>query len=303
MRGPGMVAAGVMLEGPEPWPGALRVADAKEARQVVRSLAAEGVDFIKIGTGVQRDAYAAIAAEAKRIGLPFAGHVPRHMTAVEAGEAGQRSIEHLMGLPADCFADQGPGGSCRGVLARLAALSTWQVPTLVAWRNRLQRHTPAVRTRVELRSVPELLQRWEADTETQLRDRPPAQPDASGRAFNGYVHVVGAMRDAKVPLLAGTDCANPYTVPGFDLHEELRLLVKAGLSPLEALASATALPARFIGTSDEVGTIEPAKLANLVLLEADPLADIANTRRIAAVILNGAVIHRSELDRLLQVEP
>jgi imidazolonepropionase-like amidohydrolase len=300
VRGPRIVAAGVMLDGAPPWPGTRRVADADEARRAVRTLAAERVDFVKVGTAVGRDAYLALAAEAKRAGLPFAGHVPRGMTALEVGAAGQRSIEHLMGLPEDCFAPQGPGDPCRGALARLAELGTWQVPTLVAWRNRLQRHTPAVRRRPELRLVPELFQRWEAETEAQLRARPAATPDTSGDSFDGFRRVVGAMKAARIPLLAGTDCGNPYTVPGFDLHEELRLLVSAGLSPLEALTTATAAPARFLGLSDDVGTIGPGRRADLVLLEADPLAQIENTRRIASVIMGGAVIDRPELDRMRQ---
>ena len=106
-----------------------------------------------------------------------------------------------------------------------------------------------------------------------------------------------------VPLLAGTDCGNAYIVPGFSLHDELALLVQAGLSPLEALASATSEVARFLGQQDEFGTVEPGKRADLVLLNRDPLANIRNTRTIDSVILNGRLYGRSDLSRLLnQVE-
>ena len=107
------------------------------------------------------------------------------------------------------------------------------------------------------------------------------------------------MMRSGVPLLAGSDEPNPWVIPGFALHDELALLVQGGLTPLEALQAATVNPARFLEATDSLGAIAPGKLADLVLLDADPLADIHNTSRIAVVIVNGRVFTRPELDQLL----
>jgi imidazolonepropionase-like amidohydrolase len=108
-----------------------------------------------------------------------------------------------------------------------------------------------------------------------------------------------AMHRAGVQILAGTDTMMPYVVPGFSLHEELALLVEAGLTPLESLRTATLSPAKFLGKSESMGTIERGKVADLVLLDANPLLDIANTRRIGAVVLNGRYLPRATLDSTL----
>jgi imidazolonepropionase-like amidohydrolase len=110
---------------------------------------------------------------------------------------------------------------------------------------------------------------------------------------------VKQLNAAGVLILAGTDLGNPLLVPGVSLHQELELLVEAGLTPLEALRSATLNPARFLAATDSLGTIESGKLADLVLIEANPLENIANTRKIAAVVLDGRYFDRRALDDLL----
>ena len=258
-RGPQMVAAGVMLDGPEPWPGTLGVADPAAGREIVRWLREQDVDFVKVGTGITPDCYRAVVAEARRLGLSVAGHVPEAMTAIEVADLGQRSIEHVMGLPADCFTDPIPGPGCDAALHALAASGVWSVPTLVAWK---------------------------AAALGDDRRLPDADPDSFAR----LLAVVGAMHGAGIPILTGSDCGVPDVVPGASLHQELGLLVEAGLSPREALAAATTGPARFLGISATHGTIEVGKRADLVLLAADPLDDISNTARISAVLVGGHLI-------------
>jgi imidazolonepropionase-like amidohydrolase len=107
------------------------------------------------------------------------------------------------------------------------------------------------------------------------------------------------MRRAGVEFLAGTDVFNPYCFPGFSLHDELVLLVSAGLNQMEALQAATLNPARFFGKEKELGTIEEGKIADLVLLEANPLVDISNTQKINAVIVRGKLIPKSEVQQML----
>jgi imidazolonepropionase-like amidohydrolase len=123
------------------------------------------------------------------------------------------------------------------------------------------------------------------------------------RAFQKYLEVVGGLRRAGVEIIAGTDTLNPYCFPGFSLHDEMALLVRAGLSPLEALQAATRNAARFLGKLDSLGTIETGKIADLILLDANPLDDIGNTKKINAVVMNGRLLDRKALDQMLnQVE-
>ena len=112
--------------------------------------------------------------------------------------------------------------------------------------------------------------------------------------------LIAPLNRAGVPILAGTDLANPYVYPGFGLHDELGLLVRAGLTPAEALRTATINPARFLGVTDSLGVVAPGKIADLVLLDANPLQNIANTRKIRAVIQGGRLLDRHALDGLLR---
>jgi imidazolonepropionase-like amidohydrolase len=127
----------------------------------------------------------------------------------------------------------------------------------------------------------------------------PRNDEIQMRLFQHDVEIVKAMRAAKVPLLAGTDTPNPYTYPGFSLHEELELLVSAGLSPMEALQTATLRAAEFFGVGHLFGSVEAGKIANLVLLDANPLEDIRNTQKIWGVVLRGRYLDRAQLDELL----
>jgi imidazolonepropionase-like amidohydrolase len=119
------------------------------------------------------------------------------------------------------------------------------------------------------------------------------------KMFKRNLELVGAMHRAGVEFLAGTDVLNPYCFPGFSLHDELELLVNAGLSPMAALQTATRNPARYLDQEKDFGTVAQGKLADLVLLEADPLKDIQNTRKIASVIVAGKLLTRETLDKLL----
>src|SRR5207249_3334402 len=127
----------------------------------------------------------------------------------------------------------------------------------------------------------------------------PAEDVAAWRTiFPAALRLVGEMRRAGVRLIAGTDAGSTYDLPGSDLHNELGLLVLAGLSPLEALTAATHNAAQAVGWEDRSGTVAVGKLADLVLLEANPLADMANTRRIAAVVTRGRLLDAAELERM-----
>jgi imidazolonepropionase-like amidohydrolase len=276
MQGPHIIASGPFVDGPHPaWPNSIAVDTPDDARTAVRHLKEAGADFVKVYSLLPRPAYFAIADESRRQRIPFAGHVPLSVTAEEASDAGQLTIEHI----ADLMRCPNPEDLSR----RLAVNGTWVVPTLVV----LQRAANMAPSRLD--TVPAVIrQGWEHALP------PVVDPSAFRKALN----IVGAMQSHGVRLLAGTDTPAPYVVPGFSLHDELALLVRAGLTPMQALRTATRNPAEATGVLASRGTIEPGKIADLVLLEADPLADIANTTRIATVVLRGQPIPKASLEAM-----
>ncbi len=319
LLGPHIVAAGAMVDGPKPrWPAAVTATNEDEGREAVRSLKKRGADFIKVYDKLPRPAYFAIADEAKKQGLPFAGHVPVAVSVVEASDAGQQSIEHLTGVLLACAADEADlrkevreqwdvrlqvkalagyrEDKAQALFTRFAKNGTAHCPTLTVLRalaflddkeftadDRVKYITPYLRTM--------LYPKGAVAGPEDFADRK--------KVFQKYLAVVGAMRKAGVVLLAGTDTPNPYCFPGFSLHDELGLLVRAGLTPMEALQAATRNPAQYLGRSKELGTVEAGKIADLVLLDANPLEDIGNTRRIAAVVVGGKLLRREALRAML----
>ena len=190
---------------------------------------------------------------------------------------------------------------CAGVFAHLARKGTWRVPTLaVHYQGPMARlGDTLVIANPRLRYVGSgIMEGWRRPLPTV----PPRTADDSAaiRAVARLsVAIPGAMHRAGVPLLAGTDMPNPWVIPGFSLHLELALLVEGGLTPLDAIRTATINPARFLNATDSLGSIAPGYVADLVLLDANPLADIHHTERIRAVLVNGRLLERSELDQLL----
>jgi len=188
------------------------------------------------------------------------------------------------------------------LIAEFAKNQTWQVPTLITERtqwlieeNESHKHPLAKYVPAEWEKT------WKIVTREILKLVEP-DPIASRREFvRMEFRIVAQMHHAGIPFMAGTDTApGPYVVPGFSLHDELELLVEAGFTPLEALQTATLNPAKFLGLDDQLGTVEKGKIADLVLLKADPLVRIGNTRNIEAVIVNGRLLRRVNLDRLLK---
>jgi len=319
LLGPRMIISGPMLDGPVPqFPSSAPVKDAAEGRRIVDELQKNGADFIKIQSLVPREGYFAAADEARKDGIVFAGHVPDKVRATEASNAGQKSIEHLTGVFEGCStvegelmaAPRGPGrgkflatydpARAKALIALFAKNHTWQVPTLYWERGEwlieqtnsgpdpLAKYAPAV---WKERSWPMFTAGIKKDWSTDpVADRE--------KFFQAELKMVGEMNKAGVPILAGTDTAAGVRVyPGFSLHEELELLVRAGLTPMQALQAATLNPGKYLGLPD-TGTIEKGKRADLVLLDANPLADIKNTRKIQSVVLAGRLFSRADLDRL-----
>lgn len=334
LLGPRIVTCGPVIDGTRPAnpDHALAVGTAAEARQAVVFLKQSGAEFLKVYDDVPREAYFALAEQAQKEGLPFVGHVPRSVTMREAAAAGQKSVEHLgtflegsssaetelrnwaappvisgdfSVIPAriaargnrmlETYSEQ----RAEELLSQLVKRRTWQVPTLLAkWVNTNVDDLSAAAD-PHYKYVPaHQREGWSPQKNFFFRYRTREFIAYQKRLFEKEMQVVGAMYRAGVPIMAGTD-GGAYTVPGFGLHRELSLLVEAGLTPMDALRAATINPANFLGEADTLGTVEPGKTANLVLLEANPLADIGNTQRIDAVVVNGRYFPKSALRMML----
>jgi imidazolonepropionase-like amidohydrolase len=265
------------------------------AREEVRKAKQAGADFIKVHDNLSRASYFAVIDEVKLVGLPVEGHTPVSVTAEEVSQAGQKSIEHLTGMaPAEDDA-----ATAERWFALFRKNQTWQCPTLVMRHNYALLGDGSFAADPRLKYVnPSWRARWLGMTK-QAEAWPAGEGARRRETIRKEDALVAEMQRAGVGILAGTDDANPYVIPGFGLHDELALLVKAGLTPMEALRAATYNPARFLGLSGSLGTVERGKLADLVLLDANPLDDISNTKKIAAVVTGGRYLPRGSLDKIL----
>jgi imidazolonepropionase-like amidohydrolase len=185
-------------------------------------------------------------------------------------------------------------------MAKLARNRTWVVPTLIFSQSFRPLSPQDLGQDVPLQYVPAATrQRWEERRKKYVESMPPESFALTRRVAEKSLALAGALHRAGVPLMAGTDSFDGFDISGFSLHQELELLVKAGLKPTEALQTATVNPAKFLGRERDLGAVEKGKLADLVLLDADPLEDIRNTRKIRGVVLNGRFFDRVDLDKML----
>lgn len=310
-----------------------------EARTAVDSLAKRGVDFIKAYEMLRPEVYTALASQARLRGLPFAGHLPLMVSAEDAVRAGHKSFEHLRGLEIACSSkadslravaadviqrSQDSVGMqvrsyihsrlrprayetydearCSALIQQMAQAGAWQTPNIVLASQLAFRHDTTT-----------FFQRWVQYLPAGQRDdyrREAAPPPNTDRAraaaaqamqrAEWFLTTTKRLHDAGVRVLPGSDFPNPVMIPGASLHEELVLLVRAGLTPAEALRSATQNPAIYFGMTDSLGTIAPGKAADLVLLDANPLTDIRNVSRVQGVWRGGRYLSRGAIDLMLE---
>ena len=334
--GPQIFFTGPYLDGNPPYfqPSIVVVTPA-EADAAVHKLKSEGVNFIKVQSRLKPDAYFAIAEAAHKENIRFVGHVPDSISAAQASDAGQASIEHLTGILLACSSREAelrqqqlnppprketpPQTSLRQrawqqavldtyshekaqqLYAKFLANRTWQVPTLPLLIE-LAYLTPATDRANDpnLKYIPQNLQKiWKQGRAESLADKTSGDFVLRAKLVEASLKAVGDMHAVGIPMMAGTDSTAPNLVPGFALHDSIADLVRAGLTPLEALQAATSKPAEFLNRRNEQGIIAPGQRADLVLLDANPLDDIHNTQRIRAVILKGKFLDRAALDTLL----
>ena len=337
--GPRLFAAGRVIEGPEP-PGdetyfyVLRTRP--DGVAAAESLHAGGWDFIKTYNGVPREALLGLLARARALKVPVGGHLPFAVAAAEASDSGFGSIEHVTGIPFGCSAREAEliqrlvgarttrdrsqtssmrlviqraqlealasadSAKCADLFARFARNGTHQVPTLVANRAAAHHTEDSLGADPRLAWVPKSTRdRWNPAPGARKENHAPEDATGERALYEAQARLVGQMHRAGVPIMAGTDVLAHYVFPGASLHDELRLLVEAGLSPMDALRAATSVPARWLG-ADSLGVIAPGRRADLVLLDADPLADIRNTSRIAGILADGRWIDAAARADLLK---
>jgi imidazolonepropionase-like amidohydrolase len=330
--GPHIYACGPLLDGPKPmWPGSIAISNEEQARQAVHDLKIKRADFVKVYSLLPREAYFAIADEAKKLKIPFAGHVPNSVTPAEASDAGQASEEHLLQIVESCsdrdavkkkldeLRDAGASAAERrrayietmlatydakkaeALLAKFVKNNTWVTPTVIVWHNNASFEDENAKYAERMKYLPQYIRTyWDPKNNAHLQNRSPERLAAEKKLVQKYLEVIGAMQRAGVKLMTGSDFgANPLLFPGWGVHDEMALLVKAGLTPMQAITAATKNPATFLGLNNSVGTIEKGKLADLVLLNANPLEDINNTRKINGVIFQGRMFDRATLNRML----
>lgn len=278
--GPHIIRAGPFVDGPkEGVLNRLTVRTPEEARQAVHELKAKGVDFIKVHNGLAPAAFFALMDEARREHMPVAVHLPQGVSSAEASDAGAATLEHIETINESALWRKGAtaktveqaleenlGPTGQELFQRFAKNRTWYVPTLVAYERGFVL--------------------WSNDPRS-LKPRM--------NVHQKHIELVAMMHKAGVQIMAGTDFSDWALVPGIDLHNELALLVEAGFTPLEALQAATLNPAKFLGKTETFGTIQVGRVADLVLLDADPLEDISHTRKIRAVVLGGKFYPLSQI--------
>lgn len=326
--GPRVIANGGIVDGDPPvWPGSHVVRNAQDARDAVDSLARGGADFIKVYDNLSLESYLAVMNQARQRGIPVDGHLPWLVPPEDAAAAGQRTFEHTSGISTGCaseadalrtdyaqYLEAAPGMSFPEMSAAyielVRRLITSRDPELCAQTVAVMREHGVVAVPTLVISAGNDAQSFVNDTERMallpqaVRDEWQAMSAGQNpfAALNEpeLVATVGAnvrlLNDSGVVILAGTDVGNPFLLPGLSLHNELVRLHGAGLSPLQALQAATLLPPRVFGMADSLGTIEAGMLADLVLLDANPLENIASTRQIRAVVANGRLVHRADID-------
>jgi hypothetical protein len=298
--GPRIVAAGPILDdAPGDWPLRIRVRNPDEGRAAVQLLKRRGVDLIKVHNFTPRDVFFAIVDEARRQQLPVAGHVPLKVTIQEGVDAGMVTIEHMSEDGRVWKACSGGAqyrpDACRPFFEMLARRHVWQTPTLVALAELAVIGTPASAISPDqLAYANKRFLEFHAANQSFFLKRPEIVGIMKNLAEVAKV-VTRDMAAAGVGILAGCDAM----IAGFCVHDELSTMVAGGMTPAAALQTATVNPARYLGREMTLGTIAAGRLAGLVLLDANPLQDIANVRRIRAVFTAGRLLDRSALDQLL----
>lgn len=330
-------ASGHILDGKKPfWPGSLSAGDTITALRIVDSLINAKVDFIKVYTFLGSDVFEAIAKRCRERNFPFAGHVPFKVWLTKASDAGMASMEHLYGfdLEACAFPDSAmqlkirdaenlearldakqrqtlvrvsekfvlenfSEKKMRNIAKTLRKNNTYVVPTMVTLRGNYFRNDPVFTNDERLKYMSKgTTDYWQEEKEKDLKRFSEGDWQNKRTRYAIEQQIIKILWQEKVPILAGTDSDNPYAFPGFSIHDEMALFVEFGMTPIDALRTATINPVKYLKMTDSLGTIEQGKRADMILLNGNPLTNIANTKNIFAVMVNGKLFTSGELDKM-----
>jgi len=260
-----------------------------DGRQTVRIAKAQGYEFIKVYSGLNIETYKAIIDEAGRQGMKVVGHIPNAFK----GNIDEAFIPHFdMVAHAEEYAKQTDNFTEQDArrFAKLAKKNeTWLTPTLITMQRIAEqgRSLDSIRKLPYFKYVHPLMQSKWLTSNSYNKGSSPERSEYFEKLIRFNKGLVKAFKEAGVPILAGTDSGTSGVVWGFSLHDEMELLAEAGLTNEEVLAAATSLPAMWLGIEDKIGTVEVGKYADLILLDANPLENIKNTRKISGVFVNG----------------
>lgn len=290
--------------------GCLVVTTPDEAVAAVNSQIDKKVDFIKVYSALTEDAFMAIAKEANKRNIPFAGHIPNGVSIYTAIEAGMSSSEHLYGFLNACSSVDTSNEALVNTFSEtrfdsicsvLAKSSMWLCPTLTVNRASGYLNDSIFINDSRIAYLPGyVLAIWNQKMSPYTKNQIDDFAKSSRARYLFELSLIGKMSERGVKILAGTDFPNPYVFPGFSLHDELALMVKGGMPTLDALRSATISPAIFMNKTADFGSIEVGKQASLLLLNKNPLENIENTKTVETVIVRGKVYTRKALDSMLE---
>ncbi len=332
-----LTASGHILDGKKPfWPGSLSAGDTTTALRIVDSLINAKVDFIKIYSFLEADVFEAIAKRCKERNVRFAGHVPHRVWLTKASNAGMASMEHLYGfhIEACAFRDSAmqlkvrdaenfeagiepkqrqalvrasekfvlenfSEERMRNIAKTLRKNNTYVVPTIVTLRGNYFSNDTVFTNDERLKYMSKgTRDYWQEEKEKNLKRFTESDWQNKRTRYAIEKQIIKILWQEKVPILAGTDSDNPYAFPGFSLHGEIALFVEFGMTPMDALRTATINPVKYLNMTDSLGTIEPGKRADMILLNGNPLTNIANTKNIFGVMINGKLFTSGELDKM-----
>lgn len=293
LAGPTLITAGPIIDGDPPvWPGSAVVTTPRAARAEVAAQQAAGYDWLKVYNGLSLEVYDAVLDEAKRRRMPVAGHVPKAVGLARAIASGQRSIEHLDGYVP--FFGEPPADPLLGPTVKSGL---WNCPTLVVTERfgRLDNLAKLADTRGLEFVSPVTLSMWDPKNDFRLRTFTPEKYEAVRTKNRLRAQRLLELQRAKARIVLGTDTGNPYVIPGFAVADELALMVGAGLTPWEALRTATAAASELQGSPGSFGVIRAGARADLIVIDRDPLADIARVADPSTVVVRGVPHARAEL--------
>jgi imidazolonepropionase-like amidohydrolase len=317
MVSPDVYLSGDLIDGnPPSFPfGCLVVTTPNEAVDAVKKQIDQKVDFIKVYGSLSEECFMAIAREAQKWHIPFAGHIPDKVSIYKAIEAGMASSEHMYGFLEGClpkdyyenppksmeeFISRFPESRFDSLCALLAKSNMWICPTLTVNRAMSYLNDSTFINDNRSAYLPyTVIEIWNQKMNPYTKGQIDTFANSRRVRYLFELSLIGKMNEKGVKFIAGTDFPNPYVFPGFSLHDELSLLVKGGMSSYDALKSATLNAAIFMNKEDDFGSVEVGKLASLVLLNMNPLENIENTKSIETVIVRGKVFNKKLLDSIL----